>query len=198
MNRSNQTDMHLQETMHPSEQEFEWLMSLALDEQLNAAERSRFETLLTEHEELAQTWNAWQRIDHELAATPAIAPASGFVQRFEARLAQQEQQRHQHALLLSAALAMVALAMVFFAVVGVVALILLTQGQWVGEQVRVLAFAYTSLQLWVTSTLETAAALAKTPQAQLLGAVYAFVGVILAAAWAQHLRRATRSHDRLA
>ncbi|GIV68254.1 hypothetical protein [Caldilinea sp.] len=197
MNGANRTDDHLQETMRPSEQEFAWLMSLALDDRLDADERVRFETLLAEHEELAQAWRSWQRIDRQFAETPAIAPSSGFVRRFEARLAQQEQQRQQRVLLLSAALAVTALAMVFLAIVGVGALILFTQGQWVGEQLRMLAFAYSSLKLWASSTFETTAALARTPQAQLLGAAYALLVVLMTAAWVQLLRR-SHSDDRLA
>ncbi|BAM00402.1 MULTISPECIES: hypothetical protein [Caldilinea] len=197
MNWSNKTEDRLQETMHPSdEQEFEWLMSLALDDRLSIDERARFETLLTKHEELAHVWNSWRWIDRQFAATPAIAPSSGFVQRFEARLAQQEQQRQQRVLLLSAALAVTALVMVFLAIIGIGALILFTQGQWIGEQLRILAFAYTSLQRWVTSTFETAAALARTPQAQLMGALYTLFVIVIMAALGQLLRHSTRSHNR--
>lgn len=196
MNWSNKTEACLQETIRPSEQEFEWLMSLALDGRLDADECARFETLLTKHEELAHVWNSWQWIDRQFATAPAIAPSSGFVQRFEARLAQQEQQRQQRVLLFSAALAMIALVMVFFAIVGIGALLLFTQGQWIGEQLRILAFACASLQRWIPSTFETAAALARTPQAQLVGALYTLFVIVMTAAWGQLLRHSTRSHDR--
>ncbi|MCS6825557.1 MAG: hypothetical protein NZ553_02990 [Caldilinea sp.] len=196
MNGENKTNEHLQETTRPLEQEFEWLMSLALDDRLDADERIRFETLLADREELAHAWRSWQWIDRHLAGTPAVAPASGFVQRFEARLAQQEQQRRQRALLLSAVLTVIALTMVFLAIVVGGALILFTQGQWIGEQLRTLAFVYASLKLWASSTVETAAALARMPQAQLLGVAYALFVVLMTAAWMQLLRRSAHADAR--
>ena len=42
--------------------EFDWLMSLALDEQLDASEQARFDALLGDHPELAGAWQAWRWI----------------------------------------------------------------------------------------------------------------------------------------
>ena len=172
--------------------EFDWLMSLALDEQLDASEQARFDALLGDHPELAGAWQAWQWIDREFAATPALTPPSGFVGRFELRLAEQEQQRQQRLILFSAALALVALAIVFASTAGVGAFVLLTQGQWVGEQVRGLALAYTSANQWFTSTFDALLALVSTPQAQIAGGVYALLLVTMVAAWVQLLRRSAR------
>ncbi len=124
-------------------------MSLALDEQLDADEQARFDALLTDDPDLAEAWQAWQWIDSEFAATPALTPPSGFVQRFDLRLAEVEKERQQRVLLLSAALALLAVGMLALCMTaGLGAFVFLTQGQWVGEQVRALALAYTSANLW--------------------------------------------------
>ncbi|HRA68565.1 MAG TPA: hypothetical protein PL187_21245 [Caldilinea sp.] len=175
--------------------EFDWLMSLALDEQLGAGEQTRFDALRAGYAELEQVWQAWQWIDSEFEATPALTPTSGFVQRFELHLAEQERQSQQRVLLLSAALALVAVGMVALATTGLGAFVFLTQGQWVGEQVRALALAYTSANLWFGSSVEALVAVVNTPQAQIVGGVYALMLVILVAAWVQLLRHNARMND---
>ena len=174
------------------EAEFGWLMSLALDGQLDAGEQAYFDSLIASHDDLARSWKAWQWIDREFDATPSLMPATGFVHRFDLRLAEEEKQRQQRVLLLSTSLALVALVVVFLSTIGVGAFVLLTQGQWLGEQIRSLAMAYTSANLWFTSGLDTAALVAQTPQAQVLGALYALMMVGLVAGWVQLLRRSAR------
>jgi anti-sigma factor RsiW len=180
------------------EVEFDWLMSLALDDQLDDDELARLESLAAESEDLALTWKAWQWIDSEFSATPSLTPPSGFVQRFEARLAEQEQQRQQRVLLLSAALALMALFLVFLSTAGVGAFVLLTQGHWIGEQIRQMTLAYTSANVWFTSSVETAATVAQTPQAQIVGALYALAMTLMAAAWVYLLRRSARIDENTA
>ncbi len=174
------------------EAEFDWLMSLALDDQLDNDDLARLKMLTAESEDLALTWKAWQWIDSEFSATPSLTPPSGFVQRFEARLAEQEQQRQQRVLLLSTALALMALFLVFLSTAGVGAFVLFTQGHWIGEQIRQMTLAYTSANVWFTSSVETAAAVAQTPQAQIVGALYALVMASMVAAWVYLLRRSAR------
>jgi anti-sigma factor RsiW len=178
------------------EAEFDWLMSLALDGQLDAAEQVRFNALVASHEELAIAWRAWQWIDSEFDATPSLTPSTGFVQRFELRLAEEEKQRQQRVLLLSVSLALMALVVVFLSTAGVGAFVLLTQGQWLGEQIRALTLAYTSVNLWFTSGIDTAASVAQTPQAQIGGFLYALLMVGLIAAWVQLVRRSARLDSR--
>lgn len=180
------------------EAEFDWLMSLALDDQLDNDDLARLKMLTAENEDLALTWKAWQWIDSEFSATPSLTPPSGFVQRFEARLAEQEQQRQQRVLLLSTALALMALFLVFLSTAGVGAFVLFTQGHWIGEQIRQMTLAYTSANVWFTSSVETAAAVAQTPQAQIVGALYALVMASMVAAWVYLLRRSARLDENTA
>ncbi|MFN3982040.1 MAG: hypothetical protein ACK4SA_16815 [Caldilinea sp.] len=180
------------------EAEFDWLMSLALDDQLDNDDLARLKMLTAESEDLALTWKAWQWIDSEFSATPSLTPPSGFVQRFEARLAEQEQQRQQRVLLLSTALALMALFLVFLSTAGVGAFVLFTQGHWIGEQIRQMTLAYTSANVWFTSSVETAVAVAQTPQAQIVGALYALVMASMVAAWVYLLRRSARLDENTA
>lgn len=178
-------------TMHAAapEAEFDWLMSLALDNQLDDDEQMRFDAWLASDPELAESWRAWQWIDSEFTATPALTPPSGFVQRFELRLAEAEKERHQRVLLLSTAAATLAVALVFALTTSLGVFVFLTQGQWVGGQVRALALAYTSANLWLTTLGETVNALINTPQVQVAGGVYVLLLVMLVAGWVQLLRR---------
>lgn len=169
--------------------EFDWLMSLALDNELDADAQARFDALLTDDPDLADAWRAWQWIDREFAATPALTPPSGFAQRFDLRLAEVEKERQQRVLLLSSAAALLAVTLVFAMTAGLGAFVFLTQGQWLGEQVRALALAYTSANLWFATVGETANAAISTPQAQLAGGLYALLLVMLVAGWVQLLRR---------
>ena len=172
--------------------EFDWLMSLALDELLDDEDRARFDVLLAEYPSLADEWAAWQFIDGELDMTPAVAPSSGFVGRFETHLAHYEQERQRRVVLLTTALAVVAGAIVFAGTAGMGAFVFLTQGQWIGEQMRALTLAYTSMNLWLDSVVATAAAMANTPQAQAVGFGYAVAIIAMLAGWIYLLRRSAR------
>lgn len=182
-----------EQTIHPMpEAEFDWLMSLALDDALEAEEQVHFEALLAADPDLATSWRAWQWIDSEFAATPALTPPSGFVQRFELRLAEAEKERQQRVLLLSSAAALLAVALVFAMTAGVGVFVFLTQGQWVGEQMRALTLAYTSTNLWLAAVGDAVNAVLNTPQAQYAAGVYVFLLVLLIIGWVQLLRRSAQ------
>lgn len=172
--------------------EFDWLMSLALDELLDDEDRARFEDLLAEYPSLADEWAAWQFIDGELEMTPAVAPSSGFVGRFEMHLAHYEQERQRRVVMLTTALAVVAGAIVFAGTAGMGAFVFLTQGQWIGEQMRALTLAYTSMNLWLDSVVTAATAMANTPQAQAVGFGYTVAIIAMLAGWIYLLRRSAR------
>lgn len=171
------------------EAEFDWLMSLALDDQLDGDAQARFDALVADDPELAEAWRAWQWIDHEFSTTPAVTPSSGFVQRFELRLAEAEKERQQRVWLLSMTMALLAVALVFAITAGVGFFIFLTQGQWVGAQLRSLALVYTSINLWLTTLGEMANTLFNTPQAQVAMGVYVLASLGVVIAWVQLLRR---------
>ncbi len=178
--------------MDTPEAEFDWLMSLALDHALDADEQARFDALLADDPDLAMSWRAWQWIDSEFAATPALTPPSGFVQRFELRLAEAEKERQQRVLLLSSAAALLAVTLVFALTTGVGVFVFLTQGQWVGEQMRALTLAYTSTQLWFAAIGDAVQTMLSTPQVQFAGGVYVLLLIMLVVGWVQLLRRSAQ------
>ena len=84
----------LQEVLEESG-ELEWWMAQALDGELGPEAQGRFEGVLAEQPAAGQLWLCWQELETLLATTPALEPATGFVRRFEQRLAEQERQAHQ-------------------------------------------------------------------------------------------------------
>lgn len=72
----------------------EW-MSLALDGMLNSTEAHLLYSHIASCPACANTWQAMQQISSMLRAAPFAAPEPGFVERFEARLAYQAEQRRR-------------------------------------------------------------------------------------------------------
>ncbi len=176
--------------------ELEWWMAQALDGALGAEAQVHFAALLAEQPESARLWLRWQELETLLATTPALEPATGFVRRFERRLAEQERQAHQRVFLILAAAALGALAGVAgMAAAGVIFLVY-TQSPWLAEQVRALLVAYSTARLWGGASAETAALLALAPQLQWLGWLSAAATGLLVAGWAWLLRHSARA-DRL-
>ena len=68
-------------------------MSLSLDELLDDTEQQRFQGYVEQYPVLARQWRSWQLLDRQLTLTPAAEPVSGFVERFELRLVQQDRRR---------------------------------------------------------------------------------------------------------
>jgi predicted anti-sigma-YlaC factor YlaD len=72
----------------------EW-MSLALDGMLNATETHLLHSHIASCPTCACTWQAMQQVSSMLRAAPLAVPEAGFVERFEARLAYQAEQRRR-------------------------------------------------------------------------------------------------------
>jgi anti-sigma factor RsiW len=72
----------------------EW-MSLALDGMLNATETYLLHSHIASCPLCASTWQAMQQASSMLRAASLVAPEAGFVERFEARLAYQAEQRRR-------------------------------------------------------------------------------------------------------
>lgn len=173
-------------------EEFYWMMSLTLDGLLDAADYARFESYQAQHPALATLWSEWQGVDRELGLLPHVDPDPGFVARFEVRLAQQEAQQQQRALIFS----LLAVGLVALMAAGGVAWALVwltsTQGPWLGEQIHNLVVLSATAGAWFGALLDTLGALASTPQAQALGMMYVVVAIIMIFGWVQLLRRSAR------
>lgn len=169
--------------------EFDWLMSLALDDLLDAEDQARFDTLLADYPQLGETWNAWQGLDRRLDAAPHVMPVSGFVVRFEARLAAEELREQQRMWALMAGAVLLALAVGALATIGIGNYVLTSHGAWLGSQLHNLTVAAATLSQWTQSLQSAAEALVNTPQARALGFVYAGLACLMALAGIQLMRR---------
>jgi hypothetical protein len=174
------------------QEDFYWMMSLALDGVLDEADRAAFESYQAQYPALAALWIEWQGLDRKLDLLPHMEPAPGFVARFEVRLAQHEAQQQQRVLAFSlAAVALVAL----IAVAGAgwaITWLTSTQGPWLGEQIRNFVVLSATAGAWVDALIDTLGALANTPQAQALGMMYVVVAIVMIFGWVQLLRRSAR------
>jgi hypothetical protein len=174
------------------QENFYWMMSLALDGLLDEPDRAEFEAYQVEHPSLAALWIEWQGLDRALGLLPHEDPAPGFVARFEVRLAQHEAQQQRQVLAFSlfaiAAVALIAVAGVGWSVSWLTS----TQGPWLGEQIRNLVVFSATAGAWFGALLDTLGALANTPQAQALGMMYVVVAIVMIFGWVQLLRRSAR------
>ena len=182
----------LQEVLEESG-DLEWWMAQALDGELGPEAQGRFEGVLAEQPAAGQLWLCWQELETLLATTPALEPATGFVRRFEQRLAEQERQAHQRVFLLLVAAALGALAGVAGVAAAGVVFLVHTQSPWLAEQVRALLVAYNTVRLWGASGAEAAALLALAPQLQWLGWLSAAATGLLLAGWVWLLRHSARA-----
>ena len=169
--------------------EFDWLMSLALDDQLDAEDRVRFDTLLVDYPQLAESWGEWCTLDRRLEVAPHVAPAPGFVARFEARLAVDELRQQQRVWVLMAGAVMLALAAGALVTIGLGNYVLTSYGAWFGAQLHNLTFAAATLSQWAQSLRATLDAMVNTPQAQALGFIYAGLACVMALIGIQLMRR---------
>ena len=70
--------------------------------------------------------------------------------------------------------------------------VLLTQGQWIGQQIHQVAYFSTSMSNWFSAVTVSLNTLANTPQAQILGLVYLAIVATLILTWVQLLQHSTR------
>jgi anti-sigma factor RsiW len=169
--------------------EFDWLMSLALDDLLDAEDQARFDTLLADYPQLVETWSAWQGLDRRLDAAPHVMPVPGFTARFETRLAAEEMRQQQRVWALMAGAVLLALAIGVVVSVGIGNYVLTSHGAWFGTQVHNLMVAAATLSQWAQSLQSAVEALVNTPQARALGFVYAGLACLMALAGIQLMRR---------
>jgi hypothetical protein len=169
-----------------------WMMSLALDGLLDEVDRARFEAHLALYPTLTRLWLEWQSLHHRLDELPHAEPAPGFVDRFEARLAAQEEAQQQRVLTWSLVAALLVALGAAGAMLGTGAYIMAAHGAWLGEQLHNLVYTSIVIDNWFDAFVDSLGALAGTPQAQALGMMYVIVALIMIFGWVQLLRRSAR------
>ena len=170
-------------------EEFALLMSLALDDLLDAEEQGRFDALLDRFPALAEEWEEWRAIDVQLASLPRVTPVPGFVNRFEQRLAAQDARQQRWVIGLSLTATLVTMAVVMVTLVSTGAAAFSAQGVWFGEQLHNLAYSLVLVDRWLNTLVTTALVMLGTPQARIAGLVYTVVVMAMIFIWAQVVRR---------
>ena len=175
------------------QEEFGLLMSLSLDDLLDAAEQQRFQGYLERYPVLARQWRSWQLLDHHLMVTPPAEPATGFVQRFELHQVAQDRRRLVGRNLLIAALIIVVWGGMLVGGTALAAYVLLFQGNWLVELIHSLAYYGAAVTKWVETCWHLLTSLVATPQAIGFAIGYAVVAGALLTFWVRFLRQTTRT-----
>ena len=177
------------------EEEFMLLMSLALDNLADAGETAKFEEYLAAYPTLAVQWRSWQRLHNHFVALPSVAPAAGFVDRFEVRLLQQERRRRLWFGMAIGAITLILWIGVLVGLASMGAYLMVNQGSWVSAFVQNLTYAWITAAQWLESGWLAFAAFANTPQAKAIGVGYLLMAAALLGGWVSLLRRSVHEQE---
>jgi hypothetical protein len=170
-------------------------MSLALDDELTPEEVAEFEQFLAEDAELNEEWRVWQQLDAKLWECPPVAPVDGFLQRFEYRLAQQENQKQ---LWFGTVVGVITLGLWGILLLGAVSFGLLVwwnQSGWLGEVLQQVTYLWAIVASWGSALWSVVTTLLATPQGKGLVVFYLFATATILLVWAWLLRRTTQLQD---
>jgi len=174
------------------QEEFSWLMSLALDGLLDAQEQVQFQASLVRYPLLARQWHSWQRLDQQLTLLPAVEPTLGFVKRFEHRFQQQERRQLVWRNWFVGAFIVLVWGGLLVGGTALGAYVLLYQSDWLGEVVHTLAFTFATVSQWFVTLSAALSSLVATPQAIGFGLGYLVAAGALLAYWVRFLRHSTQ------
>lgn len=182
-----------EETVTPEvQEEFSLLMSLSLDNLLDEIEQQQFQLYLDRYPVCARQWHSWQALDRHLGLAPAIEPTAGFVQRFETRLAQQDNRSLLGRNLWIALFIVVVWIGMLVGGATLFTYVLLYQGSWLAGLVHNLAYYGAAISQWFELTWQAVMAWAVTPQAIAFAFVYLVMAAGLLAFWIRFLRNSTQ------
>lgn len=170
-----------------------WLLSLALDGQLDEAEAAELERLLASDPALQAEWQTWQTLDEAFRHAPFVAPPVDFVANFETRLVQMERRKRLWA---GTIIGLAALMLWGSGIAGLVALSALMvnrQGAWLNDVLHGLALWWLNLTTTIGVLWTTVLAVLATPQAQAAVVSYGLAVALVLALWLGFLRRSIRS-----
>lgn len=173
-------------------EEFDWLMSLALDDALDPQEAERLQELLSETDENAHRWTAWQSLHNDFEQIPAVLPPVDFGEKFAHRLEIRERQRRLRTGVIFGVAAAALWSSALFGVVMLGALLWSNQAEWMGGLIFNMAYWWAALEQFGQALWNTAQALWATPQARALLACYVVASAAILTGWFVFLRRSTR------
>jgi hypothetical protein len=179
---------------HPDEshEDYGMLMSLALDNLLDASEEEALAAHLSSCSACNQQWQIWQNIDHQFKLGPAIVPVIDFASAFEERLASKERRRQAQVGLLLAILTFIVWAIGFAGIGVLLGFLVYNQIGWFGDMLHWLASAWTAMSVVGSSLWGVALGLSDSPSAIGLMVCYMLLSVAALIGWTQILRRTLR------
>lgn len=175
--------------------EYQMLMSMALDDLLDSEERVRLDHHLIACKPCHRQWEIWQGIDQQFQFAPEALPPVGFVQKFENRLERREANR---TLRVGVTLAVLTLALwlVGIAGIGLVLGYLVMNGVgWFAETFEWLAYGWTFAQVIGVSTWRVVVGLIDHPSTAAAVACYVLLSVTILAGWTRFLKRSIQPLD---
>jgi anti-sigma factor RsiW len=177
------------------EAEFSLLMSLALDNLLNQEEDRRFQYYLQSFPVCNREWRTWQQVHRRLQSAPTAEPPVDFVQKFEARLIQQERRRQLWQGALIGGLVLVLWGGLFFTIAGLSVYLLVNQAAWSGELIHRLVYSASAINQWGGTLRRALETFMGTPQAAGVGIGYLAVAIVLLSWWIRFLQRTTHAQE---
>jgi hypothetical protein len=173
------------------QEDFALLMSLSLDELMDANEQQRFECYLARYILFARQWRCWQQLHHQMTVAPHIEPPPDFVATVAVRLLQKgRRQRLWQGMLFALVLVVVWLGLAL-TVAGLAALLLFNQANWLNSLIQNLAYFSSTLSAWFASLRVQASNLVTSPQATALCLLYIILAALLLSVWVRFLRQTT-------
>jgi hypothetical protein len=178
-----------------AQEDFTLLMSLRLDDLLDAEEEQRFQGYVSQHAQCAQQWRRWQQLHHRFAHAPHMEPPLDFARQFATRLDAQERRRQ---LWWGAAVGALFMLLWLGMVIGTVAfglILVMNQPVWMSNLIHNLAYLGATIQQGVALWWNSFNSFLATPQAQGMGIAYLLVAIALLMLWVRVLRRTTRIEE---
>lgn len=177
------------------QEDFSLLMSLSLDQLLDAEEETRFQHYLSQHAHCAQQWRRWQQVHQRFAQAPRMEPPRDFARQFATRLDQHERRRQLWWGATVIGLFILLWSGLLIGTVAVGLMLVMNQPVWMTDLIHNLAYLNATLQQSVTLGWDSFNSFIATPQAQGLGVAYLVLAIALLALWVRVLRRTTRIEE---
>jgi hypothetical protein len=174
--------------------ELDWLLSLALDDQLDEQEAARLETLLAQEPSAMERQSAWHAVDSYFQQVPAVLPPVDFAAKFDERLAIWERRRR---LRTGIVFGLVAVALWGSALGGTVllgALLWTNQSVWLGGLIHNVAYWWSALVQFGRAFGNAGEALWAAPQMRAVVLCYFLIAMGILATWFTFLRNSLQEN----
>ncbi len=177
--------------------ELEALMSLALDDRLEAVDAARMEWMLASDADWSERWQTWQAMDSALRCAPALDPPVDFLAGVEQKILQMERRRRLQSGVIIGLIAILLWGSALVGLFSLGAFVLANQATWLNGLIRGIAFYWVRFVSMVQPVWSAVAGLASTPEALALGVCYALLAAVLLGLWIRLLSRTTQANEQV-